>query len=107
MKRYNKSDGKERRRLINEFLKWIENQTCCISGYPPPSIGHHVISWQSSRRHWGNVVPLSGIMHETIHRIGRQTFNQRYFVDLENKAYEYTKKFLEAKANDRGKEEVR
>ena len=52
-----------------------------------PCVGHHVRGGGVGRKagyEW--IVPLTWEEHEELHRIGQQTFEARYGVDLEEEA---------------------
>lgn len=104
------SDRRDEKRvargLDTDLEEWIEDQPCLLSGHPGHTcegdvVAHHVrakahhgdwrITNEADPRIVGNLVPLCSIGgHEggpqSVHKLGRRTFERTFGVDLEHAA---------------------
>ena len=76
------------------YLKYIESQAClvCDRCYGDV-VAHHVKTVGSGGSDYG-ATPLCGNHHEEIHRIGRDTFQQKYNLDFRDEIIRLLSKYI-------------
>jgi hypothetical protein len=72
---------------LSRYLYWcLKNKVCCITRQPKAELHHaedHVGMGRNRKEiiHTGmRVMPLTRLMHTEVHRIGQQTFNEKYHI---------------------------
>lgn len=94
-----------------QFLAWIRQQRCCVSGVRSGELievpfaggttgkvraiieAAHVKSRGSGGDDRGNTVPMELSVHRSIHSIGHKTFQRRHGIDLAELAAKYAADF--------------
>lgn len=80
------------------YVAFIRREPCCVSG--TASHHHHVVP-----KGWGKMgskvsdyrgVPLSPRLHNEYHRLGRERFEAKYNVDLDEVQIQCLEKYLSA-----------
>lgn len=77
------------------YLKFISEQPCLIRG-TMPSVPHHAIGQKGTGIKSSDycTVPLSTEMHDKVHRLGRDTFQDRYNVNFKDEIIELLSKYV-------------
>lgn len=73
--------------IYGPYHEWITGLECLLRGRADHRcagrvVGHHVRSVGAGGVDPGNEVPLCDRAHREVHRVGRETFQDRYEVDL-------------------------
>ena len=84
-----------------QYMHWLRQQACCVSGDPYDTIAHHVrmganagIGMKPSDY---RTVPLSPQLHVTLHNNGEREFWYKAKIDPLSKIVEYLIRYLNEK----------
>lgn len=83
-----------------EFREWLHAQPCVVSGFSPSFSGlgpieqAHVKS-RGAGGTWRDTVPLRRALHQELHIIGQDSFEEKYGVNLRLEADEIQKQWAD------------
>ena len=85
---------KRHREEDKDYIHWLHTWSCCVCGNEYAIHAHHVIS-RGAMGSDKTAVPLCSQCHTELHTKGKKTFEEKYRVNLLEKAEVFYKRFLE------------